>query len=157
MAALKVKPVEPEAPVAAKKRTLPPMNLKNLETSVRQFEARIPTGHTKADLEVPSYWCHRARQFTVNSMIILNAEDRSFWGIGVVTACEDTWAKVWVTVWVEQEKVEERDLLNDYKIDSNANGWRVIEKETGQVLKEGLSSRKDALLHIADLMKASAG
>jgi hypothetical protein len=139
------------------KAFLPVTALHQSESAVRKYHAIIPTGHTKDMIEVPNYWCHVAKKLVRHSRIEVVAEDFSFWGMLVVMASEDTWAKVWPVVWVVQGEGVETVLPggDDYKVDSIATGWRVIHKQTGVVERQGLANRREAMEAIDDLLKKS--
>jgi hypothetical protein len=137
---------------------LPVTALRSAETMVLRYHAIIPTGHTREMIETPAYWCHVARKLKRHSRIEVVAEDFSFWGMLVVTASEEQWAQVWVVQWEVAETRAESTApgTEDYKIDSIATGWRVIHKQTGRVIREGLGSRKDALDAIDEALKRAA-
>jgi hypothetical protein len=145
-----------EAPVYE----LPPNNLKLSESAVLKYHAVIPRGHSKDDLLKKTYWAHVARKLKRHSRIEVCADDFTFWGMLVVTDCEATWANVWPVLWVEQDAETKAKKGPDwsaiYTIDNAGSGFRVIDKATGNVLKEGLSSRKVAMEEISELMKKMA-
>lgn len=109
----------------------------------------IPVGHTPDDLLQPEYWMHWARKLRPNSFIRVRAEDGSFDGELLVIQASDNWAKcLW---FVLNQRAEEARVDADYspkrshyKIESNASGWRLIEKATGKVLKSDMPFKSDA-------------
>lgn len=135
------------------KQVLPARNLSLKEYVSPLYWAIIPAGHTRELLESPNYWCHIASKLKRNTEIVCVAEDYSFYGRGLVTDATTATARVWFTTWVERADAdtEAPDLSDDYKIDQNAAGFRIIHKETRKVVKENMATKKEALMALADL------
>lgn len=136
------------------KHALPPTNLKLLETMATSYHAIVPVGHVRENIESRDYWCHVARKLRQHSRIEFVAEDFSFAGTAIVKGCGDTWATIWILNWVDGESGGVTDdILDGFKIDQIGTGFRVIQKATGNVVKDRLPDRKSALGVIEDFAK----
>lgn len=113
------------------------------------YFAMIPVGHTPEDLLQPEYWMHWAKRLRPNYFVQVRAEDGSFDGQLLVIQASDTWAKcVWFVfntrVDGERAAVDQSPKRDNFKIEPNARGWRLIEKATGKVIAKELPLKADA-------------
>ncbi len=139
----------PEMKPLTRRLALPATYLSVASYVSTEYFTLIPVGHTPDDLLQPEYWMHWARKLRPNSFIKVRAEDGSFDGELLVIQASDTWAKcLWFTFNSRSEDVRvDADFSpkrSHYKIESNASGWRLIEKATGKVLKSDMPLKSDA-------------
>ena len=141
-----------------KKLTLHPTHLQSEDQAVRKFFGIASAETTIDNLRDPNYWCHHAYRFTKNSIIKIVTEDYTKVWEMIVTDCERTWASVWVydEKTRASDDVNEADWMKDYKIGSAADGFRVVHKDTGNVLKSGFSTKDLALAYLMDYHKRKA-
>jgi hypothetical protein len=140
--AVEIKPI-------TRKINLPATHLSLAQYVSQTYFTFIPMGHRPEDLLQPEYWVHWARRLRPNYFIRVRAEDGSFDGELLVIQASDTWAKcVWFTF--NQRDGEERaeadysPQRDNFKIEANAKGWRLIEKSSAKVIAKDLPLKADA-------------
>lgn len=139
----------PEIKQPARKICLPSTALQLAQQLSQEYFAFIPVGHTPDDLLQPEYWMHWGRKLRANFFITVRAEDGSFDGKLLVIQASDTWAKC---VWFifndraeeERASVDQSPKRDRFKIESNATGWRILEKASGKVIEKDLPRKSDA-------------
>lgn len=140
--ALEIKPI-------TRKISLPATYLQLSQYVSQNYFTLVPQGHTPEDLLQPEYWMHWAKRLRPNYFIRVRAEDGSFDGELLVIQASDTWAKC---VWFifnqrdgeERAEVDQSPRRSNYKLESNAKGWRVIEKATAKIIAKDLPLKVDA-------------
>ena len=116
---------------------------------VRYFNAEVSGKLTKEDLESPKLWSLVAKHFTMgDTEVRMIADDLSFIAFGVVTYAQGTTAKVMVYAFHQLEEVnhdEVVDPLDDYVVQmKGVKKWCIIQKSTGEIIKEGIPTQLDA-------------
>jgi len=134
---------------ASRRIALPATYLSLAQYVSQTYFTLIPIGHAPDDLLQPEYWMHWAKRLRPNYFIRVRAEDGSFDGELMVIQASDTWAKcVWFTfnqrTGDERAEADYSPQRENYKIEPNARGWRLIEKATGKVIAKDLPGKADA-------------
>jgi hypothetical protein len=139
--------IEIKAP--PRKISLPATYLGLAQYVTQTYFTLIPLGHAPDDLLRPEYWMHAAKKLRPNYFIRVRAEDGSFDGELLVIQASDTWAKcVWFILNErgdgERAAADYSPQRENYKLEPNARGWRVIEKASGKVIAKDLPQKADA-------------
>jgi hypothetical protein len=140
--------LEIKAP-ASRRIALPATYLSLAQYVSQTYFTLVPLGHTPEDLLQPEYWMHAARKLRPNYFIRVRAEDGSFDGELLVIQASDTWAKcVWFILnrrdGSERADADYSPKRDNFKIEPNAKGWRVIEKASAKIIAKDLPQKVDA-------------
>lgn len=108
-----------------------------------------PEGTRPEDLENPDFWQNLGRRLKTNSLVHVRPVEGGWYAVFLVTSAADTWAKGTIVLFRETDLQTEDDgdptpKDKRYKIDHIGSGWRVIHRDTGKVIKDGLAERSDA-------------
>jgi hypothetical protein len=132
-----------------RKIALPATYLQLAQYVSQTYFTLVPIGHDPEDLLQPEYWLHWAKRLRANYFIRVRAEDGSFDGELLVIQASETWAKcVWFTfnqrAGSELASADQSPRRENYKIEPNAKGWRLIEKASGKIIAKDLPLKADA-------------
>lgn len=135
--------------ITPRKIHLPATYLSLAQYVSQTYFTLIPLGHTPEDLLRPEYWMHSAKKLRPNYFVRVRAEDGSFDGELLVIQASDTWAKcVWFILnrrdGDERADADYSPQRDNFKIEPNARGWRLIEKASGKVIAKDLPAKADA-------------
>jgi len=130
---------------SAPRLTGPANTLARREQVNTDYRWIVPVGHKPEYLAIPDYWVHIAHKFRSNDEVIVICADQSwrvnFW----ITATDSTWVRgVAMQTFHAEPVADPTPERSMYKIDHIADGWRVIHKDTGKVLKGGIQHRAGA-------------
>lgn len=92
----------PASPATAKVLELPPRKVGMIVPNRVQLAEQgrnihlvtVPSGQTPQDFLEPSYWGMVAKSFQPYDHVEVRCDDRTFWGLYIVLACDRTWAKL---------------------------------------------------------------
>lgn len=138
-------PEEPDRKVKAPN----PTALKMKSEVSLDYWLNAPEGTEPEDLANADWWQNIARRLKTNTIVHVRPADGRWYGQFLVTSAADTWAKVSPVLLARTDARAEEDgdptpMDKRFKIDHIATGWRVIHRDTGKVIKSGLSERGDA-------------
>lgn len=139
---------KPEAP-ARKFKAPNPTALKMLSEVSLGYWLHAPEGTIPNDLLNPEFWQNYGRRLKTNSIVHVRPVEGGWYAQFLVTSAADTWAKGTIILLRETDEQLEDDgdptpKDKRFKIDHIASGWRVIHRDTGKVVKDGLAERSDA-------------
>jgi hypothetical protein len=142
---------EPAFAPAAEAKQLPtvsPSSFKQSEVLINEYTDKCAKHVTLQDVQRPEYWCHVAARVTKLSKITVINELAGWECYLRVISVGNQWLKVVLlghVPWQVAERGEEdiSELKKSYRIESRADGWRVIDPNGIQVMA-GLSSEAEA-------------
>jgi len=131
-----------------KEKTINPVNNVLLaEHEMRDFVVYALHGTSVEDILETGYWAHVAERFVpFKTQIKVIAEDGSWIAELIVTACDRNWARVYMMHFhdlSEQEAAPSKD--SNFTVNfAPAHGWRIIQKDTKEVIQKGFNTKDDA-------------
>lgn len=124
----------------------------------RQFNALVPGTMTVDELEDPAFWASVASQMEIHCEIRCVADDTSFVAYGICTYAQGAIAKVKILNMYDLDTVEPDDMEgehSDYEIKLRGpKKWCVVQKSTGDVIKEGIPTQIEAMRELDDFKRA---
>lgn len=126
--------------------------------SYRRFNAFVPPGTSKAELEHPDFWDFVSAQIRIHDEIRAVAEDSSFVAHLLVVAKAGTkvYTRVmWGTELDEADLTEASQKQARYIVKMRGRkGWSIVDTETGDIVKENLSKRSLAERELEEFLTA---
>lgn len=155
MTAVAIATQDPPKPAGI--RRILPMHVKGVEYVSRDMSAMIEPGTTLDEVLHPEFWTHTEGRLREWGIIHCRWMDKTRYVMLMVVECSRTWAKTKVILDVEFEPPavdptvkEDAPELTGYKIGHIPNqGFRVIHKETNNIIVHSLSSRSEAETFLA--------
>jgi hypothetical protein len=128
---------------------------------VRPVFCISPTAGTKPeDLLKPEYWTHVARQIKPGSRIEALCEDNAWQADYIVTSAATNWVKCVLLRKTMLENVETAPQKEGAKFEAkwlgNVRKWGYLRLADGEVIKEGLSTKDEAVKALASYELALA-
>lgn len=125
---------------------------------VSQFNANVSGALSKADLENPDLWVNVANKMVMGSEVRCLADDMSFVAQGICTFAQGSTAKIKI-ISMHKLDVVESDVkvgeMGDYMIKMRGpKKWCLIQKTTGDIIKEGIATQTFAMKEMEDYIKA---
>lgn len=145
----------------AKKLTVTPLRPANFGLiihRVREFSATVPGAFSVAELEDSNLWANVAGQMEMGSEVRCIADDMSFVARGICTFSQGALAKIRIYQFTELDKVDydtANDAASDYAIKlCGPLKWCIVQKSTGDRVKEGIDKQVDAMRELEDYQRA---
>lgn len=127
-----------------KKRAILSADVHMREQRCRDMVAYIDVNLGLDDILVPEFWSAKANLSAPGSTILCIWKDNSrrveLW----VRSVGKTWVTVMPVSDVSVEPTPDTPASALYKVENVASGWRVVSKDTGKVLVQGLRLREEA-------------
>ena len=138
------KTTKAEAPA---RPAFPPMSFSVREFAARDYELKVPAGTQPEELLRPSIFAHFAKKLRSGSYLHVSDDGGVWRALFCVASAGETWAQVypcWIVQIPQSEDGDPTPASERFKIDHIGSGWRVIQRETGKVLRDKLAQRADA-------------
>lgn len=136
-----------------------PTKLFSAEHSVIVWHYTVPEGVSPDDLVTPEFWTHVAGQLRQGHRIEVSAIDGTWWGMLYVRHASKGEARVQFLQRVDLGDVEALPSAES-PFEAKWRGpqvrWSVIRKSDGEVIKEHLPEKADALRYIANKLRLAA-
>lgn len=126
----------------------------------QQFDATVKSDLTLKDLENPELWVNVATKVNPGDEIRVRAEDDSFVALLHVTYSVGSQIRLKLVYGTELEAVDydamhESSSVYELKM-RGPKKWCIIQKETGDIVKELIPTQLEAQKELADLERALA-
>lgn len=125
---------------------------------ISQFNANVPGHLTKADLENPDLWVNVANKLIMGSEVRCLADDMSFVAYGICTFAQGSTAKIKIITTHKLDAVDYEAMsgeAGDYEAKLRGpKKWCIVQKSTGDVIKEGMATQLVAMQELKDYEKA---
>jgi len=139
---------------------LRPADFGLIEHTVRRFNAVVPSGLSKDELEDPGLWVNVAGKLEMGSEIRCLALDMSFVAYGICTYAQGTIVKLKV---IEFHKLDAIDIdqmdakTSDFEVKMRGQKkWCISKRSTGEIIKEGIPTKTECLKELEDYQRALA-
>lgn len=128
----------------------------------------VEEGTTRKEMKNPAFWAHVAHKLKPYFKINIACDDGTFYAEGLVLQVDRTWAIVHILEWhdlttkdVAQSQAaaaEMGDSADGFEIKHRGEHrkWTVIRKSDREAVKEGLATKAEALIWLAEHLKAAA-
>lgn len=129
------------------------------EHSYRRHNAVVPGSLEKEDLTNPALWVNVSNRINMGDEIRCVADDYSFVAYLFCTHRVGNKAVLRLMSGFTLDTVGESAPDDDFDYEHKLRGpkkWCIVEKSTGKVVKEGISTEAEALRELEDFRKALA-
>jgi len=135
---------------------LRPDRFGQFQHTVQQFNAYVPAGTSRAEIEDGRYWAHVAGQVSVFSEIRVICEDGSYYAKLLIVFKNGTDIKLHCLAYTELDAVEELDEEGEFFVKSCGAvlGWCIVRRDDGHRVKEKMPTQAAALRELSDYLKA---
>jgi hypothetical protein len=139
--------------------TLKESNFQSNEFWFPTWAANAELGTTKEDLLKPAFWAHVAPKLRPGAIVLVRAEDNSFFAQLFVVDSGRTWAKMHILLFVEMDAVASPEIPSgDGEFTVKWAGpqakFRVTRVSDKAVMKDGFPNKNEADKWIIDYQKA---
>jgi hypothetical protein len=125
---------------------------------VNRFSADVPGSYTIKDLENPDAWVNVAKNMSMGCEVRCLADDMSFVAYGVCTFVQGSIAKVKINSFHKMDLVDPDsmgDAASDFEVKLRGpKKWSIVNKRSGDVVKEGIDTQLNAMRELEDYRKA---
>ena len=126
----------------------------------RDYDCTLPEGTTKEHLTETSLWDHVGNQLTIWDTIRAMAEDGSFVAELIVIYKFGNRVKCAVTNFTELQKIDHKAQSGMGRYEVKQRGmkkWCIMDRQTGEVIREGIGTQTLELKELSDFLSTLAG
>ena len=135
-----------------------PHSVRSAEQAYHSYCYDVPHGHSIEDVLRPEYWANEAKKFLNFDIIVLRAEDMSFWAKALVVGKSEKSIKLRMIDFQDlKEQVVEftTEALSDYEITFRGlKGHSVVRKSDKGVIADGFDTKEAAEKALKEHLKA---
>ena len=141
-----------------KLKRLNAIDLQLKEAVQAQYTALVPPGTTREEVIDPGYWVHVAQQLRAMTEITIIPKDGAWYGRYFVRYADRNSARVVELEYHELQVLTADEVASsEYEIDfTTAEMFRVLRIADQVVLEKGFGSKDEAMVWMAEHMKAMA-
>jgi hypothetical protein len=148
--------------IVKKSIKIPESRFKEASFARTQWQVIAEHGTTLEDIKKPEYWAHVAKQLKITDEITVICEDMTFKVNLDVLDKSNTWAKVFVTDYIDYTEATGETMpeapQKEFKVKWGGPHvkYQVIRAEDSEVVKEYFATEADAYNYLRDYSKVMA-